>query len=335
MGPELQAVALSAAVSTVVGLACGGLVMLLARRSTAGAALAGPLAVVLSVAAGVYASARAMFLSERDSQTVLLVLAVTVPVAVAIGWVIARRVRALDRASAEAESARSRALEVEERRRELVAWVSHDLRTPLAGIRALTESLEDGVAPDPAVSFAQLRREVARMGGLLDDLLDLSRIHAGAVALHRQTVSLSDLVSDVVASAQPVAATAGVALAGTAEGHVVASVDARELTRVLDNLVANAVRHTPPGGSVDVSVAEHEGHALVTVQDGCGGIPEDVLPRIFEAGFRGTAARTPRGSEGAGLGLAIVRGIVEAHGGSVAVRNAGAGCRFEVSLPSG
>lgn len=333
MGPQLQAVALSAAVATVLGAGGAALVVLLARRSSAAAALAAPLVVVLSVAAGVYASARAMFLSERDSQTVLLVLLATIPVAAAVGWVIARQIRALDHATAEAESARRRELEVEERRRELVAWVSHDLRTPLAGIRALTEALEDGVATDESASYAQLRREASRMNAMVDDLLDLSRIHAGDVALHRQQVSLSDLVSDVVASAQPVAGAAGVSLSGSANGPVTAPVDARELTRVLDNLVANAIRHTPAGGAVEVTVAE-EGHvAVVSVQDGCGGIPEEVLPRVFETGFRGTAARTPTGSGGAGLGLTIVRGIVEAHGGTVTVRNAGAGCRFQVTLP--
>jgi signal transduction histidine kinase len=333
MGTALEAVALSAAVATVVGSLGAALVMLLARRSSAGAALLAPLVVVLSVAAGVYASARAMFLTDTESRTVLLVLVATVPVAVAVGWVIARRVRALDRESAEAESARLRDLEVEERRRELVAWVSHDLRTPLAGIRALTEALEDGVTADPPAAYAQLSREVGRMSSMVDDLLDLSRIQAGDVALRRERVSLADLVSDVVASAQPVAAVSAVALSGVATGQVTAPVDVRQVTRVLDNLVANAIRHTPAGGGVEVSVSRDARDAVVTVQDDCGGIPPELLPRVFEAGFRGVAARTPTDSAGAGLGLTIVRGIVEAHGGSVTVANHGAGCRFEVALP--
>ncbi|HEX5967795.1 MAG TPA: HAMP domain-containing sensor histidine kinase [Intrasporangium sp.] len=337
MGAELQAVLVSAGVATLVGGAGAVLVLLLTRRpsvrAVARAALAAPVIVVLAVAAGIYASARAMLLSEHDSRLVLLGLLAALPVALVTGWIIARHVQDLGRTLAEAESARRRELEVEERRRELVAWLSHDLRTPLAGIGALAEALEDGVAGDPAAAFARLRREVGRMSGMVDDLLDLSRIHAGDVARNRQPVSLSDLVSDVVASAQPVAAASGVALTGTAEDPVVASVDASELTRVVENLVANALRHTPAGGSVQVSVGECDGQQVVAVQDGCGGIPEEFLPRLFEPAFRGTAARTPRGSEGAGLGLAIVRGIVEAHGGSVSVRNEGAGCRFQVSLP--
>lgn len=338
MTAELQAVALSAGVATFVGGVGALLVLTLTRRpsvrAVARAALAAPLIVVLAVAAGIYASARAMLLSGHDSRLVLLGLLAAVPVALVTGWVIARHVQQLGRTLAEAEAARRRELEVEERRRELVAWLSHDLRTPLAGIRALAEALEDGVGGDPAGSLERLRREVGRLSGMVDDLLDLSRIHAGNVARHLQAVSLSDVVSDVVASAQPVASSGGVSLTGRAEGSVVASVDARELTRVVANLVANGVRHTPPGGSVEVSVSEVEGHPVVVVQDGCGGISQELLQRLFEPAFRGTAARTPGGSEGAGLGLAIVRGVVEAHGGAVSVRNVGGGCRFEVALPA-
>ncbi|GAA6525163.1 HAMP domain-containing sensor histidine kinase [Intrasporangium sp. DVR] len=339
MTAELQSLALSAGVATLVGGLGAVLVLLLTRRpsvrAVAAAALAAPLVVVLAVAAGIYASARAMLLSEHDSQLVLLGLLAAFPVALVTGWIIARHVQRLGRTLAEAESARRREHEVEERRRELVAWLSHDLRTPLAGMGALAEAIEDGVAGDPPEAFARLRREVGRMSGMVDDLLDLSRIHAGDVARHRQAVSLSDLVSDVVASAQPVARAGGVELTGTAQGPVVASVDARELTRVVANLVSNAIRHTAEGGAVTVTVSESAGHPAIAVQDGCGGIGEEVLPRLFEPAFRGSVARTPGGSEGAGLGLAIVRGIVEAHGGTVSVRNVGAGCRFEVALPGG
>lgn len=333
MGPELQAVALSAGVATVVGLVGAGLVVLIARRSSAAGAVAAPLVLVLSVAAGVYASARAMFLSDQDSRTVLLVLLATVPVAVAIGWAIAHRIRMLDRAATEAESARLREAEVEERRRELVAWVSHDLRSPLAGIRALAEALEDDVVDDPALAHADLRRHVDRMSRMVDDLLDLSRIHAGHVDRHREQVSLADVVSDVVASSRSVADAAGVALAATAEGPVLATVDPAYLTRAVDNLIGNAVRHTPNGGAVAVTLTERDGSAEIAVQDGCGGIPDEALPRVFEAGYRATSARTPTEAGGAGLGLAIVRGVVEAHGGSVRVSNSGPGCRFVVVLP--
>ena len=339
----LQAVLLSAGVATLVGGLGAWLVRLATRRPTlhaaVGAALAAPLVVVLAVAAGIYASSRAMLLSEHDSGLVLLGLLATLPVAVATGWVIARHVQVLGRAVAQAEESRLRDQLVEERRRELVAWVSHDLRSPLAAMGALTEALEDGLAADPAAAYAQLRREIERLDGMVADLLDLSRIHSGDVARRREVVDLADLVSDVVAASRPVAAAAGVELTATADtaassrGGTAALVDPRELTRVLDNLVANAVRYSSPGSMVVVAVSADDGATVITVADACGGIPEDALPRVFEPGFRASASRTPAESAGAGLGLAIVEAVVVAHGGSVAVRNAGPGCRFTVRLP--
>lgn len=379
MTAELQAVALSAGVATLVGGAGALLVLLLTRRPSvrvaARAALAAPVVVVLAVAAGIYASARAMLLSEHDSRLVLLGLVAAFPVALATGWIIARHVQVLGRAISEAESARRRELEVEERRRELVAWVSHDLRSPLAGMRAITDALEDGVVDDVPTAHARLHHDIARMDGMVDDLLQLSRIHAGAVARNRTTVSLADVVSDVVAAnrapaaavdvgvtattvtAAPVTATTGTATTGTATtgtattgtmgptttrpsepsraqaSDVTVEVDVQEMTRVIDNLVTNAVRHTPPSGQVTVTLDATEHEAIVRVDDECGGIPDDALERIFEAGYRASAARTPGTGAGAGLGLAIVRGIVDAHGGAVEASNVGGGCRFEVSLP--
>ncbi|MGW5239307.1 sensor histidine kinase [Monashia sp. NPDC004114] len=341
-GQGVQAVLLSAGVATVVGALGAWLVQFATRRPTIHAALAAafaaPLVVVLAVAAGIWASARAMLLSEHDSELVLLGLLATIPVAVAAGWVMARHVQALGRAIARAEEMRLRDQLVEERRRELVAWVSHDLRSPLAAMRAVTEALEDGVTADPAAAYAQLRREVERLDGMVGDLLDLSRITAGDVARHREIVDVSDLVSDVVAAARPVAAaalvdvSASIAEAAPANGATTALVDPRELTRAVDNLVSNAVRYTPPGSAVVVGVSADD-CVCINVADACGGIPEDVLPRVFEPGYRASSARTPGDAAGAGLGLAIVEAIVEGHGGTVSVRNSGPGCRFEIRLP--
>ena len=332
--PALAAVVLSALVATVVGGAGAWLVLGLARRRLVLAATAAPLVVVLSLAAGVYASGRAMFLSKADSTTVLLVLLADVPVAVVVGLAIALRILQLTREAERAAAARRRESELEAGRRELVAWVSHDLRTPLAGMRAVTEALEDQVG-DPARYLAQLRREVMRMSDMVDDLLALSRLQSPAIRLERVPVSLTDLVSDVLASAQPRAAAAGVRLVGTLVGaaEVTVPADARELTRAVDNLVANAIRHTPAGGAVEVRVGTADGVAVVEVQDGCGGIPEGDLPRLVEAGWRGSPARSPHPGGGAGLGLAIVRGVVDAHEGEIAVANVGAGCRFRLSVP--
>jgi signal transduction histidine kinase len=171
------------------------------------------------------------------------------------------------------------------------------------------------------------------MGDLVDDLLALSRLQAGDAALRGTTVDLGDLVSDTVAALLPLADAKGVRLAGSAEPGVRADVAPAEVRRAVTNLLANGIRHTPPGGSVTTTVGRAADDVVVTVQDQCGGIPEEVIGRVFETGYRGTAARTPTGSGSAGLGLTIVRGIVEAHGGAVSVRNVGSGCRFEVAVP--
>ena len=232
--------------------------------------------------------------------------------------------------------ARERERTLEASRRELVAWVSHDLRTPLAGLRAMAEALEDQVVVDPrTVSqyHTQIRREVDRLTAMIDDLFELSRIHAGALRLARRMVGLEDLVAEVVASAEPVARAKGVRLSGAAVRGMPVFVDSAEMGRALRNLVTNAIRHTPPEGGVEVLAEVQGGMACVSVSDACGGIPPGDLPRVFDVAFRGESARTPGPQEGAGLGLSIARGIVEAHSGQIAVRNAGPGCQFLIRLP--
>jgi signal transduction histidine kinase len=232
--------------------------------------------------------------------------------------------------------ARSRERALEASRRELVAWVSHDLRTPLAGLRAMAEALEDQVVVDPREMSAyhtQIRREVDRLSVMIDDLFELSRIHAGALRLNRRPVALEDVVAEVLASVEPVARAKGVRLAGSAVRGMPIYVDAAEFGRALRNLVTNAVRHTPSDGTVEVLGDVHDGMARFSVSDACGGIPPEDLPRVFEVAFRGEAARTPGPQTGGGLGLSIARGIVEAHAGQIAVRNAGPGCQFLIRLP--
>jgi signal transduction histidine kinase len=232
--------------------------------------------------------------------------------------------------------ARSRERALEASRRELVAWVSHDLRTPLAGLRAMAEALEDEVVIDPrevSAYHTQIRREVDRLSLMIDDLFELSRIHAGALRLSRRMVGLEDLVAEVVASAEPVARAKRVRLTGAAVRGMPVFVDTAEMGRALRNLVTNAIRHTPSDGVVDVLAEVQSGMACVSVSDACGGIPPADLPRVFDVAFRGQSARTPGPQEGAGLGLSIARGIVEAHSGQIAVRNAGPGCQFLIRLP--
>ena len=232
--------------------------------------------------------------------------------------------------------ARSRERALEASRRELVAWVSHDLRTPLAGLRAMAEALEDEVVIDPrevSQYHSQIRREVDRLTLMIDDLFELSRIHAGALRLSKRMTGLEDLVAEVVASTDPVARAKGVRLTGAAVRGMPVYVDAAEMGRALRNLVTNAIRHTPADGGVDVLADVQGGLACVTVSDACGGIPPDDLPRVFDVAFRGESARTPGPQSGGGLGLSIARGIVEAHSGQIAVRNAGPGCQFLIRMP--
>lgn len=239
-----------------------------------------------------------------------------------------------DTATALHES-RERERALESSRRELVAWVSHDLRTPLAGLRAMTEALEDGLAPEPELYYKQILAAVQRLSAMVDDLFDLSRIQAGSVVRSTETVDLTELVSGCVSALQPLAAAKQLELTGRIEAGVTMSGNAVELNRALTNVVANAVRHTPDGGHIEVTLARRAGGELeISVRDECGGIADDVLPRVYDVGYRGAAARTPGADDGgAGLGLAITRGVIEAHQGTVTVRNTATGCRFAITLP--
>ena len=207
------------AVTLVVGLLGVLLVVALTRRSVGRAAVAAPVVVVLAVAAGVYASARAMFLQPEDSTTVLLVLLAAVPVAAVLGGLVARRVIESDRAATAQRMASELQTRAEADRRELVAWVSHDLRTPLAGIWAISEAVEDGVATDVPAAMRQVRDSVRQMGDLVDTLLALSRLQAAEPALEMSEVDVGDLVSEAVAALLPLADVEGVRLTGSAGPH--------------------------------------------------------------------------------------------------------------------
>jgi signal transduction histidine kinase len=228
---------------------------------------------------------------------------------------------------------RERERRMELSRRQLVAWVSHDLRTPLAGLRAMAEALEDGIAADPGRYHRQIRAEVTRLSGMVEDLFELSRIESGTLGLSLDRIEIDDLISDTVASMEPLARERRIRLTGQAGSSLLIEADARELSRALANLLTNAIRHTPEYGDVQVRAAAESGSVLLTVADACGGIPEADLASVFDLAWRGTKARTPTANGGAGLGLAIVRGIVDAHRGQVSVVNTGVGCRFEVRLP--
>jgi signal transduction histidine kinase len=244
----------------------------------------------------------------------------------------------LARTSRKLQESRAREARLEDSRRELVAWVSHDLRTPLAGLRAMTEALEDGMAEDPSRYHRQMRSEVDRMVRMVDDLFELSRIHAGVLQVSLQSVDLGDIVSEAIAGADPVARAAGVRLGGMVEPGAMVNADPAGLSRVVANLVTNAIRHTPTDGVVEITGRMVDDAVELSVSDACGGIPDEDLHRVFDVAWRGSSARTPEVDQqhgtGAGLGLAIVKGIVEAHHGVVQVINESPGCRFLVRLPA-
>jgi signal transduction histidine kinase len=201
-------------------------------------------------------------------------------------------------------------------------------------MRAMVEALEDGVVDDAATVrryHAQLGTEVERLTRLVDDLFELATIHADAVQLTPDRISLADLVSDAIATVTARAEAKGVLVAGRTLADPEVTASPRELTRVVHNLLDNAIRHTPAGGQVLVDVDMRDGAALVSVSDCCGGISDRELPRVFDLAYSGDAARSPGG--GAGLGLAIARGLVEAQSGDIDVMNENGGCRFTVRLP--
>ena len=363
----LAVIGIAAAWSAAVGLTGAAIAWTVRRRSVRWSAAILGLVAVGGIAAGVVGTARAMFLSDHDFTVVLTVCAVSGIISVTTSLWLGERVvasarrlrdaaidfgdggefvgpassprefsdisRELTRSSDRLRAAAQRERHLEESRRELVAWVSHDLRTPLAGIRAMAEALEDGIAEDPQRYRAQMRTEVDRMVRMVDDLFELSRIHAGSLQLTLETVALGDLVSEAIAGADPVARSRGIRLGGSVDSGVLVRADPDALARVVSNLVMNAIRHTPSDGAVQIHARTTARAVELSVTDACGGIPDADLDRVFDVAWRGGHARTPGADIGAGLGLAIVKGIVEAHRGTVVVSNRAPGCRFVVTLP--
>jgi signal transduction histidine kinase len=236
--------------------------------------------------------------------------------------------------------AATREREMEQARRDLIAAVSHDLRTPLASARALIEAAADGVAADPETEARYLssaRNELANLGKLVDDLFELAQIDAGVLRLELEEASLHDLISDTLSSFHLQAERRGVRLVGeVSDGVDPVLVSPPKLQRVLYNLVSNALRHTPADGTVALRAMPKGGVIQVEVADNGEGISPDDLPRVFERSYKGEKSRARREEDatpGAGLGLAIARGLVEAHGGQISVESRpGYGSRFRFTL---
>jgi two-component system phosphate regulon sensor histidine kinase PhoR len=220
-------------------------------------------------------------------------------------------------------------------RREFVANVSHELRTPLTSIRALVETLETGAIDDPAVAAEFLGRivhEVDRLASLVDELLDLARLETGRVVLRREALMPRDVLNAALERLRPQIARSGLRLETAVPADLpTMHADRARIEQVMLNLVHNAIKFTPAGGTISVSARAEVGAIVVTVADTGVGIPPDEAPRLFERFYKADRARS---SEGTGLGLAIAKHIVQAHGGTIWVESTpGAGARFSFRLP--
>lgn len=331
----LRVVALALSCSLPVVL-LGGLLIRLARAWSLTVSMV-TLVLIPTVAtlAGVFCASR--FMTNPTFQAIAIVLVivavVTVPSALMMARYLARRT-VWEKEIQDAEAA------AEQSRRQLVAFVSHDLRTPLAGIRALAEAIADGVVRDDEVQVQaeRIEHESLRLQEMVDDLFEMAKINAGAVNTPYERVALDEVVDDVMAAHAMAAERAGVVLTAMLPDEPVRVIGSdRALVRVLSNLVANAIAHTPPGGTVTLSVgADHEG-AWARVDDTGVGIDAADLPRVFDVAYRGSNDRVPRADSslpsGSGLGLAIAAGLVRAHRGSMSAHNLDRGARFEVRLP--
>jgi signal transduction histidine kinase len=331
---ELAKAAPLALLSALPVALVGGLVVhRMRRRSMTATMTALVLVPMVAALVGVVATSGFMYTPQLVGTVavVAVVAAVTVPAGMLLGRSVARETLW----QREAREAERRA---EAARRELVAGIGHDLRSPLAGIRGMTDALLDGVVHRPGEVdeyLRRIRRETVRMAGMVEDLFQLSRATSAALRLPAKRLALGEVASDAVAAEAAPAAAAGVTVTATdpACWPTVLGSDA-DLVRVLRNLLSNAIRHTPAGETVRISAGTCGAEAWLAVQDGCGGIPEADLDRVFDPGYRGTDARTPDEASGAGLGLAIAKALVEAQQGRIAVTNEPPGCRFEITLPT-
>ncbi len=228
-----------------------------------------------------------------------------------------------------AEAQRERA---EMARREFFAAVGHDLRTPLAALRAAVEALQDGVAPDPDRYLASMHHDLDALGALVGDLFLLARLEAGSFEYEATEVDLAELADDALEALAPVARRSDVNLRLVTGGAVPVVGGPEALGRVIRNLVDNALRHAPPRSDVVVQVGNGDGASLAVLDEGPG-FPPELVDAAFGTFVRADPARA-RATGGAGLGLAIARGVVEAHGGEIWAEP-GPGGKVKLRLPAG
>jgi two-component system sensor histidine kinase BaeS len=235
------------------------------------------------------------------------------------------------------ELATRRQRELEAARRDLIFAISHDLRSPLTSLQAMVEALHDGVVGDEETTqryLRTMRADIRHLRTLIDDLFELNQLDAGVLRLQRETSRLPDLISDTIESVQAQAQARGLRVSGEVDPTLApVLIDPARIQRVLTNLVRNAIRHTPAGGTITLTARETGDSVQVSVVDSGEGIAPEEQQQIFERFYRGDPARSRDGG-GAGLGLTIARGLVEAHGGRIWVDSApGRGAAFHFTLP--
>lgn len=348
MTPELEALGLAGGTAAVVGAVGAFGTIRLARRSVTWATFVAPLVVVASIAAGIWVTARAMFLSPHDLALVSWLLVASIPIALLCGLVVSRAVREIDKSAAQAAADREQEVALAQTRAQMVTWASHDLKSPLAGIRVMAEALQDGVAPDPDAYHQRIRSESDRMARMVDDLLEMSRLQGPPSAGRQERLNLVELTRDVVHNQTPVASERGVTVEVQTPDSVVVRGDSDRLSRALTNVIRNAVLYTEERSTVTVRVQTQSAHhgsgqragreqdcAFVEVLDQCQGLSDDDLAHLFDPGWRGSAARTPGASSGTGVGLTMAQAIAQEAGGQVLAEQGKGqvGCRMTLRLP--
>lgn len=319
----------------------------------------------------VWLTARLMFTDQHDLLlgTVLLIFAGAI--AMALGYLLSSsfldRIQSLDRAAKKiasgnlsirvpiegrdelAELAHSfndmasqlqdsskKQQELERLRKELIAWIGHDLQTPLTSISAVIEALADGMVQDPEMEqryFETAKKNISSLSHLIDDMFQMAQIDAGGLELHIESVSISDLISDTLESFTELAKRRYITLQGSVSPDLEeVQIDARRINRVLNNLIDNAIKHSPDNGLVEVRSNKFERGIIVEVIDNGDGISQEDLPHIFDLFYRGDISRRSSTS-GTGLGLAISKGIIDAHGGEIKVDSQPGLTCFTIFIP--
>lgn len=368
---DLAVIAITALICTSIATAAALAVLHANRRGTIGSQVATVIgATIVAIAGSTIAISAEMYLSAHDLSVLLWVIGISAAMAAVAAWFMLQLVRRsfrqlrhaaerigagevvsadldgskefseisaqLAEASARLATSRSEVARLDTARRQLVAWVSHDLRTPLAGIRAMAEALEEGVVHDPPQYVRQIRDQVDAVNRMVDGLFELSKIHSGTLKLNKEPIVLLDLISDVVSDIRALALERGIRIRQTGITEHMLLADPRELSRVVANLLANSIRHAPENSEILISAHQVDNNRIVlSVVDQGPGVHTKDIGRMFDMGWRGSTARTEEeGGSGAGIGLAIVRGIVEAHGGHVSASQVPDGFRLDVTLPT-